>query len=69
VPDDIADVAAARRNAGDGRDVIGLQRVLHAQQKAQPQDTEHVSPPIVREPTVAVLHGSANSTARRITLV
>ena len=32
--DDIADMAAARGDAGDGGDVIGLERMLHAEQKA-----------------------------------
>ena len=33
MPDDIADMAAARGDAGHRRDMIGLERVLHAQQK------------------------------------
>jgi hypothetical protein len=39
--DDVADFGAARRNRGDRRDMVGLERVLHAQQKTQPQDSEH----------------------------
>ena len=42
--DDIADTAAARGDAGHRRDMVGFQRVLHAQQKPQPQNSEHVSP-------------------------
>ena len=44
VLDDIGDLAAARGNAGDRRDVVGFQRVLHAQQKTQSQNAEHLSP-------------------------
>ena len=39
--DDVADLAAARRDRGDGGDVIGLQRMLHAEQKTETQNTEH----------------------------
>ena len=35
VLDDVPDVRAARGDAGHRGDMIGLQRVLHAQQKAQ----------------------------------
>ena len=42
--DDVADLAAARGDAGHRRDMVGFQRVLHAQQKPQPQNSEHVSP-------------------------
>ena len=41
---DIADPAAPRRDARHRRDMIGLQRVLHPQQKPQPQNSEHLSP-------------------------
>src|SRR5436190_19030652 len=44
VLDDVADMRAARGDAGDRRDVIGLKRVLHAQQKPQRRNCEHVSP-------------------------
>ena len=44
VLDDIGDMAAARGDAGDGGDVIGLERMLHAQQKTQPQNSEHTPP-------------------------
>ena len=44
VLDDVADMAAARGDAGDGRDMIGFERMLHAQQKPEPQNSEHVSP-------------------------
>ncbi len=42
--DDIGDTAAARGDAGYGGDVIGLERVLHAQQKPQPKNSEHTPP-------------------------
>ena len=42
--DDIADMAAARGDARHRRDMVGFQRVLHAQQKPEPQNSEHVSP-------------------------
>src|SRR3954454_5360228 len=44
VLDDVADVGAARGDAGDSGDMIGLERVLHAQQKTQSQNSEHLSP-------------------------
>jgi hypothetical protein len=37
-------MAAARGDAGDGGDVIGLERMLHAQQKPQPKNSEHTPP-------------------------
>ena len=52
VLDDVADVAAPRRDRGDGGDMIGLQRMLHAQQEAKTQDCEHASPALL-EQTVA----------------
>ena len=42
--DDIADLAAPRRDRGDGGDMVGLQRMLHAQQEAETQNCEHASP-------------------------
>jgi mannose-6-phosphate isomerase-like protein (cupin superfamily) len=39
--DDVADAAAAGSDAGDGGDVIGLERMLHAQQQAETQNSEH----------------------------
>ena len=47
VLDDIGDMAAARGDAGDGGDMIGLERMLHAQQKPQPQNSEHTPLPVV----------------------
>src|SRR6476620_1891102 len=44
VPDDVADMAAPRGDAGDGRDMIGFERMLHPQQKPKPQNSEHNSP-------------------------
>ena len=44
VLDDVADVGAARGDRGHRRDMVGLERVLHAQQKSQPQNSEHLSP-------------------------
>jgi hypothetical protein len=38
---DIADMRAASRYARHRRDVIGLQRMLYAKQKTQPQNPEH----------------------------
>ncbi|OIQ67536.1 hypothetical protein GALL_508860 [mine drainage metagenome] len=40
--DDIGHIGAARGDAGDGRDVVGLERVLHAQQKSETQNCKHV---------------------------
>ena len=44
VPDDVTDTAAARGDAGDGGDMIGFERMLHAQQKPKPQNSEHTPP-------------------------
>ena len=44
VLDDIGDMAAARGDAGYGGDMIGLERMLHAQQKPQPKNSEHTPP-------------------------
>ena len=44
VLDDVADIAAARGDARYRRDVIGLECVLHAQQKSQPQNSKHLFP-------------------------
>jgi hypothetical protein len=41
VLDDIADVAAARGDAGHRSDVIGLERMLQAQKKPETQNSEH----------------------------
>src|SRR3954452_21115191 len=41
VLDDVANVAAAGGKARHRRDVIGFQRMLHAEQKAEPQNYEH----------------------------
>ena len=41
---DVTDMAAARGDAGDGGDMIGLERMLHAQQKPKPQNPEHTPP-------------------------
>ena len=43
--DDVADMGAARGDAGDGRDMIGLERVLYAEQKTKPQNSEHAALP------------------------
>jgi hypothetical protein len=44
VLDDIGHMATARGDAGDGGDMIGLESMLHAQQKPQPQNSEHTPP-------------------------
>jgi hypothetical protein len=36
VLDDVTDMAAACGDAGDGGDMIGFERMLHAQQKPKP---------------------------------
>jgi hypothetical protein len=41
--DDVAHFGAARGDAGHRRDVVGLERVLHAEQKSQSQNSEHLS--------------------------
>ncbi len=42
--DNVANFSAARRNRGDRGDMVGLERVLHSQQKTQPQNSEHARP-------------------------
>jgi hypothetical protein len=44
VLDDVGHMAAARCDAGDGGDMIGFERMLHAQQKPQPKNSEHTPP-------------------------
>jgi hypothetical protein len=44
VLDDVEDVDPARSDARHGRNVIGLERVLHAEQKPHSQDTDHDRP-------------------------
>jgi hypothetical protein len=48
--DNVGDFSAARRNRGDRGDMVGLERVLHSQQKTQPQNSEHARslPVIIR---------------------
>ena len=48
VLDDVGDMGAARGDAGYGGDVIGLQRMLHAEQKTKSQNSEHPLRPVVR---------------------
>jgi hypothetical protein len=45
--DDIAEVGSARRNTRHRRDVIGFERMLHSQQKADPQNSEHKLPDFI----------------------
>src|SRR5262245_7505503 len=42
--DDVAHAATARGDAGDGRDMIGLKRMLHAQQEPETQNSQHYAP-------------------------
>jgi hypothetical protein len=44
VLDDVGDMGAARGDAGDGRDVIGLERVLQTEQKTKSKNSEHTPP-------------------------
>src|ERR1700676_2102474 len=44
VLDDIANVAPASGNARHRRNMIGFERMLHPEQKADPHDSEHVLP-------------------------
>ncbi len=46
--DDVADIAAAGGDAGHRRDVVGFQRMLHAEQKAESQNSEHPSSKVSR---------------------
>jgi hypothetical protein len=39
--DNIDDIGPARGDAGDRRDVVDLKRVLHTQQKSEPQNSKH----------------------------
>ena len=42
VLDDVPDLSAARGDAGHRGDMIGLERVLHTEQKPQSQNSEHL---------------------------
>jgi hypothetical protein len=44
---DIANVGPASGNAGHRRDVIGFERMLHSEQKADPQQSEHAFPDFI----------------------
>ena len=44
VLDDVPDLSAARGDAGHRGDMIGLERVLHTEQKPQSQNSEHLPP-------------------------
>ena len=44
VLDDVADVSTTHGDAGHRGDVVGLECVLHAKQKPQPQNSEHMFP-------------------------
>src|SRR5207244_13167356 len=44
VLDDIADMGAARGDAGHRGDMIGFERMLHAQKKPETQNSEHMRP-------------------------
>ena len=47
--DDVGDIVTARGDRGNRRHMIGLQRVLHAQQKTQSQYCKH-TPPFAGDP-------------------
>src|SRR6202011_4204400 len=53
VPDDVANVGAARGDAGLRRDMVAFERVLHAEQKPQPKNSEHLSPACTTRPAIA----------------
>ena len=42
--DDVGDIGPARGDAGDRREVVDLERVLHTQKKSKPQNSKHVQP-------------------------
>src|ERR1700730_12208833 len=44
VLDDIADIGASRRDARYRRDMVGLERMLHPEQKPQSENSEHLFP-------------------------
>jgi hypothetical protein len=46
--DDIGDIGPARGDAGDRRNMVDLKRVLHAQQKPEPQNSKHAQPALLR---------------------
>ena len=41
-------LAAARGDAGYGGDMVRFERMLHAEQKAEPQNSEHAPPALRR---------------------
>ena len=48
VLDDIGDMGAPGGDAGYGGDMIGLQRMLHAEQETKSKNSEHPLRPVVR---------------------
>ncbi len=46
--DDVGDLGPARGDAGDRRDMVGLERVLHAQQKSEPRIPNMPTTPVCR---------------------
>ena len=55
VLDDIKNFAAASCDRGDRRDMIGLERMLHAKQKTQAQNSEHLTHLLQVDTSVPVL--------------
>jgi hypothetical protein len=47
VLDDVTNLRTAGSNARHRRDMIGFERMLHSQNKAEPQNSEHTLPDFV----------------------
>jgi hypothetical protein len=60
--DDIPDIGPAGRDAGHRRDVIGLKRMLHSEQKAKPQNSEHSHPDLTSTDNILGESGFARPT-------
>jgi hypothetical protein len=43
VLDDVGNIVTAGGDTGDGSDMIDLERMLHAEEKSKPDDSEHAS--------------------------
>jgi hypothetical protein len=65
VLDDVGNIAPPRGDTGDRRDMIDLQRVLHAQEKPKPENSKHaVARPHLSQRSIANFHAGLKPLAR-----
>ena len=51
--DHIGDIGPARGDAGDRRDVVDLEGMLHTQQKSESRNSKHAGPPCLAAHSIA----------------